>query len=455
MVGRRVRTIAWGLGLLLAGCGGRSTDVRLANEGAAGAKGVGDTGPIASGGIEEPGPLGSSDGDTSSSGAGGQQDSASSASGATNTAGASSGGESPITGGAGAPDGEGPCTGEACGLAANPAPLWVTRLKGYGRGPAWIRFSGTDELVHIGAGQIDVVNTALDRSTGQVVGVPEEDRAFVATDASGRWIVRQAEQDCVVFDEETTAFRFQCGSDSMIRFSPDGSALADHSCQSEQDQLIKLDVYDTVSGERIATTTANLPCLYGDHDWNTLVDSKHRRTLFAHPQRTDLYVFDWASQTVTPRSIHQPSPPSLQPLNREGTNLGLSLSHDGQRLVSVGAADGLAWLDPKSLDVEFRIADVPFFNLYDNCFCTYLAESPVGWSPADEIYATAHRSGGIQLRSVSTQKTLAVLDPPSDPEVLKRANSSGFGPVLIEFAPNMRHLVALYPHYAVGYALSP
>lgn len=416
--------------------------------------GVGDAGPSASGGMVEPGPPGTPDGGTTSSGAGGHQNSAASASGATSTAGASSGGESPIAGKAGASNGADACTGEACRLAVNPAPLWVTRLTGYGRGPAWIRFSGTDELVHIGAGQINIVNTALERSTGRVVGVPEEDRAFIATDASGRWIVRHLEQDCVVFDQETTAFSFQCGSNQMVRFSADGSALAYHSCLSEQDQLIKLDVYDTGSGARIATTTANLPCLYSGDDWNTLVDSEHRRTLFAHPRQADLYLFDWATQTVTPRSIHQPSPPSLQPLNREGTNLNLSLSHDGQRLVSVGAADGLAWLDPQSLDVEFRMLDVPFFNLYDNCFCTYLAESPVGWSPADEIYATAHRSGGIQLRSVSTQKTLGVLEPPSDPEVIKRASSSGFGPVLIQFAPTLRHLVALYPHYAVGYALS-
>jgi hypothetical protein len=339
-------------------------------------------------------------------------------------------------------------------LAVNPAPLWITRLKGNGRGPAWIRFSETERLVHIGAGQ-DYTSTALDRATGQVVGLPKEDRTFVATDASGRWIVRQLEQDCVVFDDESTAFRFQCGSNHMVRFSPDGSALAHHSCLSEPEELIKLDVYDTASGERIATTTANLPCLYGDDDWNTLVDSVHRRTLFAHPQKNDLYVFDWAIQSVTPQSIHQPSPKSLQqPLNREGTILNLSLSHDAQRLVSVGAADGLAWHDHQTLDVEFRVPEVPFFNLYDKCYCTYLAESPVAWSPADEIYATAHRGGGIELRSVTTQKTLAVLDPPSDPEVTRVANSSGYGPVLIQFSPDVRHLVALYPQYAVGYSLS-
>jgi len=144
----------------------------------------------------------------------------------------------------------------------------------------------------------------------------------------------------------------------------------------------------------------------------------------------------------------------MQPLNHEGTILNLSLSHDGQRLVSVGAADGLAWHDPKTLEVEARIADVPFFNLYDSCYCTFLSESPVGWSPADEIYATAQRNGGIELRSVTTQKTLAVLEPPSDPEVIKMTYSKGFGPALIQFAPDLRHLVALYPQYAVGYLLS-
>ena len=78
----------------------------------------------------------------------------------------------------------------------------------------------------------------------------------------------------------------------------------------------------------------------------------------------------------------------------------------------------------------------------------------MGWSPADEIYATAQRNGGIELRSVTTQKTLAVLEPPSDPEVIKMTYSKGFGPALIQFAPDLRHLVALYPQYAVGYLLS-
>jgi len=240
----------------------------------------------------------------------------------------------------------------------------------------------------------------------------------------------------------------------MIQFSADGSALGHHSCLSEQDHLLELDVYDTASGERIASATANLPCLFGSDDWNALVDSAHRRTLFANPNQDDLYVFDWATQSVTPHSIHRPFPRSLQPLNHEGTILNLSLSHDGTRLVSVGAADGLAWHDPNTLEVQSRVSDVPFFNIYDTCYCTYLSESPVGWSPADEIYATAQQSGGIQLRSVATQKTLAVLDPPSDPELIKYTHSQGFGPALIEFAPDLRHLVALYPQYAVGYSLS-
>lgn len=144
----------------------------------------------------------------------------------------------------------------------------------------------------------------------------------------------------------------------------------------------------------------------------------------------------------------------MQPLNHEGTILNLSSSHDGQRLVSVGAADGLAWHDPETLEVEARVPEVPFFNMYDTCYCTYLSESPVAWSPKDEIYATAQRGGGIELRSVATQKTLALLNAPFGPDVIKATYSNGFGPALIQFAPDLRHLVAVYPQYAVGYSLS-
>jgi hypothetical protein len=461
MVGRRARTAIWGLGLLLAGCGGRSADLRP-NEGHAGSRDIDDSDSAAAAGVVGSGPWRVSDAGATSSGAAGEAGRTSAAGGATNPAGTGSGGSAgtgsggwnPITGEAGSSTGvEGACTGEECRLVVEPSPLWITPLKGYGRGPAWIRFSATDELVYIGAGQ-DLFTTALDRSTGQIVGIPQNDRAFVATDASGRWVVRQSGQDCVAFKDESAVFRFQCTLNQMVRFSADGSALAHHSCLSEQDQLLELAVYDTASGARIAATTLELPCLFGGDDWNALVDSQHRRTLFAHPAQSDLYVFDWATQAVTARSIHQPFPKSLQPLNHEGTILNLSLSHDGQRLVSVGAADGLAWHDVESLDVVSRIGDVPFFNIYDKCYCTYLTESPVAWSPADEIYATAHHSGGIELRSVATQETLAVLDPPSDPEVIKRALSNGFGPALIQFAPDLRQLVALYPQYAVGYSLS-
>ena len=448
-----MRTTIWGLGLLLAGCSGRSVDARLPKEGHAGAGGARDTGPNPAGGLIDSAPQGTSDGGTTFLGAGGEDDSISSAGRATNAAGFGTGGENAITGEGGA-SGEGTCSGETCRLAVNPTPLWATRLKSYGRGPAWIRFSETDDSVSVGAGQSLYFETALDRSSGQVVGVPKEDSTFVATDASGRWVVHHPELDCVVFDNQRTAFSFRCAAYEEVRFSGDGSALAHHSCLSELDQLLKLDVYDTASGVLIATTTANLPCLYGDDDWNTLVDSEHRRTLFVHPQKDDLYVFDWATQSITSHSVHSSFPRSMQPLNHEGTILNLSLSHDGQRLVSVGAADGLAWHDPKTLEVEARIADVPFFNLYDSCYCTFLSESPVGWSPADEIYATAQRNGGIELRSVTTQKTLAVLEPPSDPEVIKMTYSKGFGPALIQFAPDLRHLVALYPQYAVGYLLS-
>lgn len=389
-----------------------------------------------------------------SSGSAGQQ--ASSEGGAPNTAGSSSGGATSTTGGAGASGGEGACIGEACSLAVNPVPLWATRLKSYGRGPASIRFSSTDTLVYVGAG-LNYFNTPIDRFTGEVAGDPNLDRSFIASDPSGRWVVRRLEKDCGAFADESQspAFHFECYLSEWIQFSADGSALARHSCLSEPDHLLGLEVYDTESGARIAKTTANLPCLNGGDDWNVLVDSQHRRTLFAHPLESDLYVFDWATQSVTHQPVHEPSPRSRQPLNHEGTILTLSLSHDGQKLVSIGAADGLAFHDAETLTVELRVPGVPFFNLFDSCYCAYLSESPVAWSPADEIYATAHSSGGIELRSVATQKTLGVLEPPSDPESIKAALSSGYGPVLIQFAPDLRHLVALYPQYAVGYSLSP
>ncbi len=444
MLARRAERLLLSVGLVLAGCGGLS-ERRPTNEGA-GANGATNSGEL---------PGGS---DPSSNAAGGgavsgpsQNPPGSASSGGTSSGGPGNGGFDASSGEGGSSSG-GTCGGEACQLAVEPAPRWVTRLDGYGRGPAWIRFV-TGEQVYVGQGE-NYATTVLARATGRIIGDPQADRNFVATDTSGRWIVRQAEQDCVVLDEERTAFRFECASEKMVRFSADGAALAHFWCVSEQGGSIQLDVYDTVRGERVATTRANLPCLHRGSDWNALVDSQRRRTLFAHPDKAELYVFDWETQSLSTRAPHRYVPVSVDPVNHEGTILSLASSHDQRRLVSVGAADGLAWLDPDTLEVGARVPEVPFFNLFANCFCTYLTESPVAWSPADEIYATGRRGGGIQLRDATSQQTLGILEPPSGPDVIRNETSRDFGPALIQFSPDLRQLVALYPQYVVSYSLS-
>jgi WD40 repeat protein len=338
-------------------------------------------------------------------------------------------------------------------LSAEPSPSWVRGVEGSGRGAASIRFSESDGLVRIATGEYEREYTLIDRATGELHPAPQAERLIVAEDASGRRVARLVGAECVVTLDGAETFRFTGGSTKNVQFSPDGSALAEYSCVSEQEEVIQLNAYDSDSGQVLASLQASLPCVYGD--LTMLVDAQRRRTLFGHPSRSELFVLDWDSQTIATHAIHESAPVSVAiPRNHEGTLLNLALSPNGRTLVSVGAADGLAWLDSDTLAVELRLPHVPFFNVYDQCFCTYLSESPVGWSPSGDIYATPHPSGGIVLREAATQEDLVVLEPPKDAEVIRRALSSDFGPVLIEFSPDMRHLVALYPQVAVGYSLT-
>jgi len=343
------------------------------------------------------------------------------------------------------------CKGEVCQLSVDSTPRWVTKLKGYGRGPAQIDFAGDPKVVRVGVGEHDYYVHTLDLATGELVEEPTKTAGVVAADRSGRRLVTFLEH-CTAFIDGREAFRLSCGREQAVRFSADGSVISSQYCLSDTGG-IQLEAYDTASGQLFASATADLPCIYGDV--NVLVDTEHRRTVFGHPARSELFIFDWATQTVETRAIHQESPVSNHaPYNREGTILNVSLSSDGQHFVSVGAADGLAWLDPKTLAVQRRLPDVPFFNVYDRCYTTYLDESPIAWSPGGEIFATARPGGGVVLREVSTQKQLAVLDPPTSAEVIKASCSSEFGPVLMEFSPDMRSLLVLYPVHASVYSLS-
>jgi WD40 repeat protein len=437
----QVEIQAWGVSLLLLACGGRSSELAVSGGGAPSNHDGRSSGGLASssGGGDAPEPSASGTATDSTMNAG--------------TASGGAGGAAP-TSIAGAPVAAGgACTKAACKLSAEPSPLWVRSVRGSGRGPASIHFSESDELVRVAVGDFERELNIIDRVTGELEPAPQAERQIVAEDASGRRVARLVDDACVVTLDGAETFRFHGGFTKHVQFSPDGSAIADYSCVSEQEQVIQLDVYDTDGGQVLATAQASLPCVYGD--LTMLVDAQRRRTLFGHPARSELFVLDWDSQTIATRAIHESAPVSaLAPRNHEGTILNLELSPNGRALVSVGAADGLAWLDPDTLAVEARLPDVPFFNVYDQCFCTYLSESPVGWSPSGDIYATSHASGGIALREVATQENLVVLEPPKDADVIRRSLSTDFGPVLIEFSPDMRHLVALYPNVAVGYSLT-
>jgi WD40 repeat protein len=438
----QVEIQAWGVSLLLLACGGRASGLAVSGGGS----------PSDQGGSSSAGGL------TSTSGGGDAQEPSASGSATDSTmnagtASVSAGGAAPTSSGGAAAGAGGGCTKEACKLSAEPSPLWVTSVTGYGLGAASIHFSESDQLVRVAAGEYERESTIIDRVTGELKPAPQPEREIVAEDASGRRVARLVNDVCVVTLDGAETFRFHGGFSKHVQFSPDGSAIADYSCVSEQEEVIQLDVYDTDSGQVLATAQAGLPCVYGD--LTMLVDAQHRRTLFGHPARSELFVLDWDSQTIASHAIHERAPVStVVPRNHEGTILNLKLSPNGRALVSVGAADGLAWLDPDTLAVEFRLPDVPFFNVYDQCYCTYLSESPVAWSPSGDLYATGHPSGGIALREGASQETLVVLEPPNDANVIRRSLSTDFGPVLIEFSPDMRHLVALYPNVAVGYSLT-
>jgi WD40 repeat protein len=432
----RVEIQAWGVCFLLLACGGRSSQL-----GASGGA------PSNQGGSSFGGEL------TSSSGGAGTQlpDAGGSAMDSAGNADTAGGAAPTATGGAATAAGGG-CTRPACALSAEPSPLWVRSVPGYGRGAASIRFSESDTLVRIAAGEYERETTLIDRVTGEFEPVLQAERSIVAEDASGRRVARLVDNACVITLDGAETFRLRGGFTKNVQFSPDGSAIAAYSCVSEREEIIQLDVYDTETGQLIATARESLPCVFGD--LTMLVDAQHGRTLFGHPARSELFVLDWDSQTIATHAIHQSAPVSaLVPRNHEGTILNLDLSPSGRAVVSVGAADGLAWLDADTLAVESRVPEVPFFNVYDQCYCTYLSESPLAWSASGDIYATSHPGGGIALREVANQEDLVVLEPPSDPEVVRRALSTDFGPVLIEFSPDTRHLVALYPNVAVGYSL--
>lgn len=426
---------AWGVSVLLLACGGRSSE--------------GGGAPTDHGGT--------SSGGSPTSSAGGPDAQQPSASGTASTisagtASGGSGGAAPTSMGGASVEAGGGCATEACNLSADPAPLWVTTTTGYGRGPASIRFSESDDLVRVTAGEQSLESTIINRVTGELEPAPEGKQWIVAEDASGRRVARLFDAEYVVTLDGVETFRFKGDSTKHLHFSPDGSAIGHYVCVAEQEDIIQLDVYDTDSGQVLASARASLPCVYGD--LTLLVDSQHRRTLFGHPARSELFVLDWDSQTIATHDIHASAAVSpYAPRNHEGTILNLGLSPNGRAVVSVGAADGLAWLDPDTFAVEFRLPDVPFFNVFDRCYCTYLSESPVGWSPAGDIYATSHPGGGIALRETGTQEVLVVLDPPEAADGIGRVLSNDFGPVLIEFSPDMRHLVALYPNLAVGYSL--
>lgn len=437
----RVELQAWGVCFLLLACGGRSSELVISGSGA----------PSNQGGRSSGGQV------TSNSEGAGEQSPNTGGSATDDTDGrgnvGTAGGAAATGDGGAAVAAGGGCTDAVCMLSAETSPLWVKSVQGYGRGAASIHFSESDAWVRIAVGEFERQSTLIDRVTGELVPAPPAERQVVAEDTSGRRIARLVEDGCVVTLDGAETFRFHGGFSKNVQFSPDGSAIADYSCVSEQEELIQLDVYDTDSGQLLATARASLPCVFGD--LTMLVDARHRRTLFGHPARSELFVLDWDSQTIATHAIHESAAVStVVPRNHEGTILNLELSPSGRAVVSVGAADGLAWLDSETLAVESRVPEVPFFNVYDQCYCTYLSESPLGWSPSGDIYATSHPSGGIALREAANQRTLVVLEPPSDAEVIRRSHSTDFGPVLIEFSPDMRHLVALYPNVAAGYSLT-
>lgn len=454
MVRWRVQQGVWGfvLALPLLACGGKSsaTNDSRPHGGAAGNEAGGAA-------AEDGGPELGGAPDTADDGRASAGSHASDGGRANGIAGqVESAGDSSVTpaGSGGTTNDPGECRGEVCRLSVDREPRWVTKLSGYGRGAARIDLSDAPKAVRVGLGELDYYINTLDLATGELIEEPTKVGRVYASDRTGRrWV--SWSQECEVFIDGSERFRLpSCGSANAVRFSEDGSVIANQYCLPEAGG-IQLEAYEAESGQLIASATADLPCFSGD--FNVLVDVEGRRTLFGHPARSELFVFDWKTQTIGTRTVHQAAPVSNHsPFNREGTILNISRSPDGQHVVSVGAADGLAWLEPATLAVQQRLPGVPFFNVYDDCYTTYLDESPVAWSPGGEIFATARAGGGVVLREVATQKELAVLDPPTDHEIIKAASScsSEFGPVLMDFTPDMQNLVVLYPVHASVYSLS-
>src|SRR3954470_7890701 len=143
MVVWRVPKGAWVLclGLPLLACGGKSLRPEPSIDGSHGGAGGNEAGG-AWAGVDDPELGGASDVTSGGRASGGTQASGGSSAGAAGgpTAGrveaAGGGRPTPADAGSAGTEPGGDCSGELCRLSVDPAPRWVTKLKGYGRGPA-------------------------------------------------------------------------------------------------------------------------------------------------------------------------------------------------------------------------------------------------------------------------------------------------------------------------------
>lgn len=338
--------------------------------------------------------------------------------------------------------------------------LWAVEVGLYGIDQASISFLDSGVVrVHVwqAAGfddteyTYDAAGTLTSDQPANVGDYPSISDAF-AVDPEGRFHLVRSEGGCRVMIDRVDTGKFGDSCKGGYGFARDGSYVSQVLC-SEDSTSTRIRVHDVSRRALTYEKTIPLSCDASTVHYPTppivLTDAQRTRTIFSSPEHPQIWVFDWTSDEVLELPTHRD-------VNAAGgaTVLNLSLSADGSRLVSVGASDGLAALDPETYAIVQRLTAVPYFTVFDKCDCRVLRSSVLAWSEDGRYLATTSTQGGVDVRDAQTLLRLVTLKPPAN--LTRNFNlSSQHGPVLVRFSPDAARLVALYPRHVAAYAVEP